>query len=651
MIRLLRVVIGAFCLLAVLTGAVVYGTRESNAPACITLLQGNNRLLYDAFRGLITKETRYPLGTRYLFSDLNYMLMAYRDPENPDLARLVLEPNEGGEAILLESMADEPANYWSPRRALWIPDPQRLVYLWMDADGRKLLTVFDWQSQRKQTADLTSLGSARTDLSLVEYSADGAYLTLAETGTIAQARYFLLSIEDMRAVSLGSETESFITVAWSPEGHRLAGVTETSTGSGTLNSVRTLVLMSPESPEDAIRIPLATNLLQTLAWSPDGQRLTVARQVLNREAGLLVYRWHFDIYEGDGTPLQQDVIGIPIRTETRSTPAGLTLVPANFVAGLWSLDGRSWIYLEQDAGESGNTNADPVLNTLVSLDVITGERTVIESGLAADFYTRMFFSAPQSNTLFFNRQALIPDNKRLLLPLWRNNRYTLDYLDLEDNRRYTLVEGARELLDERFLMVYWLYVPHMENLVVLYRDDQDMLHVRVFRTQDGTVIADIGGIRQLSALQWMADSLGYIASRDGTYNLEMVDVETANHERLMSGLRFDAGWRGVVAPNRQRVAFLVNRDNTYNPSSAGTLYISKPLDDPPLQIDENVVLYPRWSDDGTLLAYFYGAGNQRIGLRVVTSEGTPVSQSSELGGTTSQWGIERWGGCASMVAG
>ena len=643
MLRVLRLTAVLLVVLVALTGLAVYGAQVSDEDICITLSNGNsdNWKIYDAGRGYVTSESRYHPTIQYDLSHPDYSLVAIPDLADDRRARLVLQPRAEGEPIVLEPAIFDSSHVWPGIRALWLQDFQQLAYLWQNEDRQEQLTIFSMTDHSRRTADIES---ELSPYGLISASPDGSYLVLNDLDARIRQNHFLFSVADMEFVSLGAEPIVFTTGAWSPIGNVFAGVLPPEYEDRFADQRRTIVLVPADRPEDTIRIPLPSDIFQSITWSPDGQRLVVGRQVLD---GLIRYRWYFDLFASDGTPLGQNIPGAFARqiASTDSVVLNIDLIP-----GFWS-DDNAWIFLQPHPDNEA-------LLDLLELDTVSGDITVLEENITSRPMYHLFYSSLSSRAANYN--SYTPDPGRILLPLRRGNALTLEYVDFEHNRRFTLLEGARRLLDfsSRYMMPMQLWMN--EYFILSYVDQAGNGHVRVIRESDGTVLQDVGGLSQLHGLQPTLDGVSFFGTRNGDPVIEMIDFETGSHQRIVDEFSsisslanpdssdfetYANDWAVSISPDQTRAAIVL--DDTIGSSYLNTRYllITELSSGVMYRVDGYVVGNPTWSTDGSLLAYFYPLKNRRAGIRVVNAEGKTVSEAILPTGLSSGWFIRFWNNC------
>jgi hypothetical protein len=635
MVRLLRWMLILMIVLVALTGLVVYGAQLPDQAVCLTLSNSSDDLvLYDMQRGLMTEETRYRPSVSYGIPDSAYRVAAYPDPVDHQRARLMLEPLESGESILLEEGVYDDAAFSMASRFQWLKDQQQLAYLWQDVNRRQHLTVFNSVHRSRRSVALSESGSSRSGYSLAGQSADGDYLTLSNLERQFVVGYTLFSIETMQVVSLDPALPPLVSGAWSPREALFAGIAEQPLGE---QEERELVIVAPETPESLIRIPLTTEIVQAAAviWSPDGQSLALAQQIAGREEVGFIFRWYFDFFSPDGGRLQPTVIGK--RSQQGETVNRL----AESVPGFWSQDGQTWLFLRDDPDDNR-------LIRLLALDVAAGSEEVVEANLLSSFVPHMFSFPRTSSSAYPLAQShtVIPDNHRLLLPLWRDNGLTLEYVDYEQNRRLTLVEGAAGVLDNTYFSTRWLFPWDNEHFVIPYTDQAGDTHVRVIRVDDGSLVTDIGGLEQISFLQRMNEGFGFIGQRDGEYHFEIVDFETGAHHSLLTGLSVDSTWNAALSPDREYIVLAINEERAESLLSMSTrLFLLRLADETAQRYDDRAVAYPIWSPDSSMFAYVYREENQLPNIRVVNTQGQIVLEQSLPHRTFAQWSLHSWNYC------
>lgn len=624
---LLRLSVGILAATACILLLSAFGARLPDQPICLTITAGRDAYILDVRRGLIELDARYPRPSFIPYLNHDYVLAAYPYPEDSRRVRLMLENREGSEKILLDEEIYLPGSGWWGNRTSWWHDQQRLAYLWQDGNEQEHLTVFNLVDRSKRTAPLTQFDPATDDIWLAGWSADGNYLSLHEQDMRNGAAVHILSIETLEPVVLDPDLPKLLNGAWSPKGDIYAAITQQ-------NSQRLLLIISPENPESIVRTSIPADVARNIVWSPDGERLTLARQRLITRNNVWMHQWVFEIFNADGTLLQQDIVGKSVP----QPPPGTTITTtANYIPGFWSLDGEQWIFLQEQA--------DGDLADLMAFNTTSGDIEPIETDLVSDPALGMFFPNWEYVSSV-EQNGIPPDNRQLILPLWRDEAITLEYVNFERNQRYTLVEGASEILRSSFIGYFLALVQLSDNhFVVTWSDSSGEAHLRVVRSDDGSIVTDLGDMQTVLHTQELGDGwYGFTSQRDDEYNIELVHVQTGEHRPLLTGLEEDNPWMGVLSPDQQLLAiFTANADQLYG--SGGRIFIVA-LDSGDVKaVGENAHLYPIWSPDSSMIAYPYEETRTKRGIYVVNTEGEIIQQTRLPGDWSTQSTISQWSRC------
>src|SRR5690606_17126668 len=222
----------------------------------------------------------------------------------------------------------------------------------------------------------------------------------------------------------------------------------------------------------------------------------------------------------------------------------------------------------------------------------------------------------------------------------------LEYVNFERNQRYTLVEGASEILRSSFIGYFLALVQLSDNhFVVTWSDSSGEAHLRVVRSDDGSIVTDLGDMQTVLHTQELGDGwYGFTSQRDDEYNIELVHVQTGEHRPLLTGLEEDNPWMGVLSPDQQLLAiFTANADQLYG--SGGRIFIVA-LDSGDVKaVGENAQLYPIWSPDSSMIAYPYEETRTKRGIYVVNTEGEIIQQTRLPGDWSTQSTISQWSRC------
>lgn len=636
MLRFLRYTVGLFIALGLLTTVVVYGAKQADDDNICVTLSGSERVILDARRGYLTRETRYVPATRYFIDGTDYVVLAYPDLQDERFARLVLESTTSDEKIVLEESVIPPDSMFIAGAGFqWLEARQSLAYFWRDAAQQEHLTIFSLRDHSKRTALVPQVENGRGNIAFASPSANGDYLMFVYFGNQMTSRYLVFSIATMELVALEENLPPMVTAIWSPDGERVAAIV--SDGLGTLRSedrLRELMIFSPDRPLDADRIPLPADMTQNLVWSPDSQTVALARRVIAREDGLLITRWYFDLYAADGTPLHLNLAGKRVQ---QSDIANSQMIYRNVIPGFWSMDGASWLYV-RDHPE------DDALVDWAAVDVSTGNDTVMESGIIASLVPYMFTTIPGA-IMSFSEEAP-PDQRHILFPLRRDNALTLVYVNYETGQRLTLVEDAREILVTAMMFGSSLIPWGTGDFTIPYVDQEGDTHLRRVSRTDGSILSDIGGMEQITSLLPMYNGIGFIAGRDGAFALEKLNFESGAIEPLLSGVTPASMWINRASNGGQYEALVIGMTQNTQGTRSGSLVMVSP-DQEGRVVGENAFWDFLWSPDNSMLAYVYATGvNRRTGVRIIDPEGVVLTDQILPPGALGTWGVRSWNNCA-----
>lgn len=633
---MLRYVGLVFLSLALTATGLVFGSKMADRPVCLLLVDNNSRRLsiYDPSHARILPENRYFSPTHWLSED-GYRLVTQPHLDNALLYSMTLLPPEGEPILLEESVRMSRDGALAPR-ASWSPDMTRFAYIWENAERESYLTIFNIEDHSKQTASIRNEARVGGTLWIGEWSADGAFINLrVQANQPFLDFYGLWSVEAMRLIPLEVEdTLMNARSAWSSTGHQLAVLMQP-VGEETFR----LDIINPEDPENRILVPLNLSdafveRVYAVAWSPNDAYVMVAKERTYRvdEGRTIIRQWFYDIYASDGTPVEVDIAG---RLTFASSGERL------FVPGFWSDDGHTWIFL-QDMFQG----AVVPTTRLMAYNLETGEYDLLEDDIISLFYARMF---TRPNSFTSPTEVVVPANRHMLLPYWRDDTITLDYIDYENDTRITLIEGAKDLrLD--FLSISFSPLDSVDAgfFVVPWGGDAE-LRLTVFSSDDGQILTEVTGIEDIRRANWLGNNwMSSVVLRDGVWGLELLNVKTGVHHRLLESLAGESAVLGTISPDEQQAALVVFLDGIQSSSESGSLYLVSLESGDAQLVHEAAVPYPVWSQDSSALAFMRPGANNLLGVQVVSASGTTIGDTDiPIEMRTGMRSIYGWSNCDS----
>lgn len=631
MLRLLRVTAVFVIGFGAVTAAAVYGSRLPDLPVCVTISnsRSGDLLIFDMLRDQLRPERRYsPLRTP-MSEDSSLAVTVREIPDKHRLYQMTLDlPNRDDDPILEEAVF-QPYETWYGDRVRFSSDQEQIAYLWREnADAEEQLTVYNIADGTRRTGSLAGISGRSDGARLLSWSGGDRYLTLLAAFEPMGSTYHLWSVEAMELVTFPEEIAPLASGSWSPQGSVFAAVTQP------VERKRQLVLFSSEEPDKIVSVPLENDITAGIAWSPDGQQVMLTRRSLSIRNGQPVWQWYFDRFSVDGMLLQQNIQGQYL---AQIDPAQNLIFAPDIMPGFWSADSQSWIFTRN--------NPDDNLAHLARLDTRTGAIEVIEQGILASMLQQVFFLPTPS--FWYSSNAYMPDNTQLMLPLWRDDALTLEYVNLEQNRRLVLLEGASRLLYEAVQNYLWMFSWTGDYFVIPFIDGEGEQHLRILRRDDASLVADVSGMDSLLNVRYMGRWVGFTAWRDGAATLELVDLETGAHRQLLSGVDDVRTWDSRISPDQRHLALVLWETNRTASVGRARLYVVSLEDGQIYQFDDSAYSYPLWSPDGTMLAYLYVHGGRGTGLRVVNTDGETLQQSILPRGMLSERSLYAWSRCES----
>lgn len=586
--------------------------------ACITFsdYRTSELLVYDTSHNRMMSDTRYTLSTNWL-TPINYYLTSTRSRENPLEFSLVLEPIEGGEAtpIVLESAVRLPNNSWLSIQSAWSADGRQIAYLTQGDSGNYRMTIFNLNDLSKRSASFVPPNGITDTHWLGEWSPDNAYIAIRRLdGTYPYVLTGVWSVENMTFLPLAVRGSQLVYSAWSPIGDRLA------TFKNSRLEGNELLLLDPQAIENATRIPLTTDgEIQGINWSPTGDFFVVARLASGLDKEARAYRqWFFDFYGEDGQILQENVASRALPSSIPRSVGQVTFVQPKVIPGFWSQDGESWIMLRDSMG--GNQPE----TQLSAFDPLTNSFQVLEEHIPAELYIPMFQLPTQMVT--FAGESIFPDNEYLLLPQWRNGTIAFDYLNLHDNTRFSLLEGAESVL----LEAYPYAVPQRlmwggGDFLIPWRTHGEV-RLTALSGENGDKIAEAVGMESLEQISYLSNYwIGFIAVRDGQRRIELLNLETGEHRQVPADVPEEKTWNGILSPTLEYIALVFSQGRAFTSADRGNLRFVSLENDTSSDIRENVSPTGIWSPSGD--AYAFLQGTRDLALQVVNAAGETLVET------------------------
>lgn len=597
--RIIWVILGVLALLILFTGGFVYAARIPDQEICLLLDQRGGTAapvgIVDLNSGVSMPDRRYASAGIYqeLSPDRQYYAFIGSDGSQTGFYVRKIDWNNRfnrGQDVLVQSgISDDDAtrSYWM-NHMQWSPDSSQISLAWADAKQLMHLTLANADGSNVHTISLPP-NLTDEDIFVQGWSPDNRYFMISERDVMDGSYFSIWSAADLTPVNLG--TLKFRKLAWSPDGKHLAGLRIQG------RQPVELAILSPETgTEQVIRLPI-DQVIETLTWSPDSKSVALHsyKRACNYYGQCQEY-WRFDIFSVEGKALYPAVIGMPWQSTTYSQS---TLNPYT-ATGLWSGDGRSWVFLRE------RDDPSKVLD-LVALRLDTGAIETIASNIARDLAGEMFFisSAQRFQRPVYQNDLLTPEGSRLIVPTWEGGKLNVDLIDLNGETKIRLVQGATSILrpyeSYTSTSMFW----RRDLLIVLSTNGYGSRQTvnLTWANSDGTNLHTFSGtMRNIRLSRWYSDStvLTFLAEYENSNQLEMLNLNTGEYRVLLKNLPDVSSWVTLRAANPDIMALQLNGYYGSGALARG-LYLVKP--DSIEKLNDNAYSWPIWSSDGSRLAY------------------------------------------------
>lgn len=605
-------------LLIVLTAGAVFGARLPNQYVCVTLGNYNNErlMLFDLGRNLVAPETRYAPTIGWVTPSDEYTFSTTAHPHQRNTYSLSLQTSSGATILLEEAIYLNSPSELSGG-VVWSADQQQFAYLWQDADQDSHLSIFNPQYHHKRSLAIDIPNETAMSFSMFGWSGDGRYLAFGERDSLSTFKLTgFVDVEHMTVLPTPGGFPRVTQMAWSPAGHQMSAIVRLE------NNQQRLVMLDPAHLGDFRYLEVdRASTVQGISWSGDSRYFTLVRQGrLYGFRGNGTFQWFFDIYSASGELVERDLVGKVLSAST-SGGAGSVISPTNLVPGFWSLDGRTWNYLEERRDHNHShirlKAYDPVMETFETL----------AADIATNLYQQMYTMPPRYGLAAITNR--LPENHSLVIPQWRADGIALDYVDYRDNRHLPLVTGADEVLTYVFSFgsrsqFLWnddfFVIPWVERV-----EGERNIHVSVLRSADGERVIDVAGLDTLSQISYVSqDWISFIAGREGEPGVELVNLTTGAHHRIPVEIEANNGFYVSISPDTQNVAVVITPNAGGTNTDLGPLYLASLEDGTAQVVHESASPYGRWIPDSSAYGFIWLRQGIGGGLQVVDLDGSVV---------------------------
>jgi hypothetical protein len=554
--------------------------------------------------------------------------------------RRVNDPTDAGQ--LLQAGID---GTWA-LQARWSPDGQQVAFIWRDADGTS------WLSRARPGEATLAPASLRRSAERPEglfggwyvhgWSGDGEWISLAQQSSTA-FYYTLWSAETLTESNYQLATALY-DAEWSPTGAVLAAV-------GALDSRYSLWLIRPDAAPQII--PAAGESLfsgsHRVAWSSDGQYVTVSTIVVENLNGQRLNRWRHDIYGADGTPLQLDIPGHVVRVPVELDAYSQTVSTENVLPAVWSGDGR-WVALQNATAGIGGVNLE-----LTAIDPVTGQRDVLARGILADYAGAMFAIRLNPPSLVRSdpfRGPFEPQGHYMVVPVRSAGGAAVSLLDLRDLTSETLVEAADEIVNQ--VLHFGVEQPFWswggERAAVVWMKD-GAAYMNIAQAESGERHQINTGAMGITYHDWpRPEWLTYVTHHDEGQRLHLLNSLTGEDWMLVESNAPIDNWGVTIAPSGTAAAAMIS---ALTPGyGAGDLYVASAPGEAAQPVERGLTSWLSFSEDGERMAFFE-AGSwpfRRTVLQVMKPDGTDQRRYLMNQNISGRGGIDGWSSCVTSAA-
>lgn len=532
-------------------------------------------------------------------------------------------------------------------QARWSPDGERVAFIWRDQDGNSWLSHAQLGEPTPDPIPLNE--SARSDQSVNPFggwyvhgwSGDGRWISLAQQ-TSTSFHYSLWSLETMQKSDLQLPTALY-DAEWSPAEPIMAAI-----GAG--DSGYSLWLVRPDAEPTIVQSPPDALFSGThrLAWSRDGQYVTVSTLVTALRNADRQPHWRHDIYSAAGQPLALDITGHVVRVPVELDAYSQTVSTQDVIPAMWSGDGR-WVTLENATAHIGGVNLE-----LVAVDPISGTREVLTRGILPEYAGDMFairLNPPSRVRSDPFRGPFEPQGDYIVVPVRAAAGTRVNLLHLDDLRSEILVEDADEIVDQvlHFGVAQPFWSWGGERVAVVWMKD-GAAFMSIAQVASGERFQMATGAMGITYHDWpRPEWLTYVTHHDAGQRLHLLNSLTGEDWMLVDSATPIDNWGVTIAPSGTAAAAMIS---PLSPGmGSGDLYVAARPGEPAQALEQGLSSWISFAPAGDLMAYFEGGGwpFNRTLLRVLPPDASSTRAFRMSQNISGRSEITGWSNCVTAA--
>lgn len=631
---------GIICVLTSIVCVIaVVGARLPDAEVCVltyeysTTQPGNyGNSIYDTTRGQYTRETRIPNFVGSIPSpDQAYFIFFKPVRHETEVFDIYLQPAD----FAIHPRLLQPAAWISSGslqgvgdKVRWSHDSKQVVLLWSDRDKNVQLTVANIDDSQIKTVSPFAKDPSKIFYSyLQEWSADNRYFTVIEK-ELNDTYYSFWDNITIEKLSYPLSTTSMVRGVWSPQGHTFASILRDDRQKPT-----DLMIFNPDTSSAVIKIPLPQVDIQHLMWSPDSSALVIG--YLSCKEANCQQQWHYDLFHANGDAIASDLIGTLQNTSstisnTIFNPEGRTTLSGYSFDATWSADGKQFLYLEQMRGDANH------IYHLKVVELTSGQTRLIAPYVVVPSINSFYHMTEDfsSSNRILEGIPYVPQSDQVIIPYNEDDKINVGLLKGAHDQPIILVRGAdriepqsnsfglgqpqywlHDMRDTSPIMIQWATGQGTTYRVKLTTANSDGSNIHTF--DDGwSAIDNISFIMNADK-----PMMGFTGKKDGHFNLYMINLETGEQTVVLENVQDSNDW--VINLNPQQTLMAINPGSST--ANKGPLYIRSVGDGSLIEIDPDANRYVAWSNDGEKLALTSGTPDGKQHFRVVSPNGTLIS--------------------------